>query len=217
MHPNYPFMQNQYGLNPYGPYSYYDYQRTYPNNAISEERQQTVRGQATWTYGGQVTQCGIHWSINEYMTAAVGRNSPYRCGQTLKIKNLSSATPREILVTVVDQVASYPANKINLQRRAFEALGANPDVGIIEIEIIPSPRLEEEKWGKYLLEVTQTAYPGYKVTEYNTIEKVKMSDKQKKETYEFLLNSPQGKLKIQGNVIYNPATNRVISFDLKEV
>ncbi|WP_114915884.1 DUF3889 domain-containing protein [Oceanobacillus zhaokaii] len=217
MYPNYPFMQNgnQYAGNQYVPYSYYKYQQTYP--AYREDRQQAVRGQATWTYGGQVTQCGIHWSINEYMTAAVGRNSPYRCGQTLKIKNLSSATPREILVTVVDQVVSYPANKINLQRRAFEALGANPDAGIIEIEITPSPKLEEEKWGKYLLEVAQAAYPGYKVTEYKTIEKVNLSGKQRKEVYEFLLDSPQGKLKIRGNVIYNPATDRVISFDLKEV
>jgi len=183
----------------------------------ADDRQQIVRGQATWTDGGQVTHCGIHWSINEYMTAAVGRNSPYKCGQTLKIKNLSQSSQKEIIVTVVDQVAGYPANKINLQKRAFEALGAKPEVGIINIEITPTPDLEQEKWGKYLLEVALTAYPGYNVTEYNTTEKVMLSAAQTKETYEYLLESPQGKLKVQGNVIYNPETDRVISFDLKEV
>ena len=196
---------------------YYYYNRSYPFYSYDTMRQQPVRGQATWTEGGPVTLCGIPWSDNEYMTAAVGKNSPYQCGQTIKIRNLSTPGSREVLVTVVDQVAGYPANKISLHRRAFAALGVNSDVGVIDIEIIPSPELEQEKWGKYLLGVTQTAYPGYNVTEYQTISKTEVSPEQTKETYEFILQSPQERIKVRGSVIYNPQTDRIISFDLQEV
>lgn len=180
-------------------------------------RQQPTKGQATWTDGGQVTQCGIPWSTNEYMTAAVGTNTPYQCGQILKIRNLDSPTQREILVKVVDQVPNYPATKINLHRRAFTALGADPSVGVININIVSSPEVEEEEWGKYLLEVTQAAYPGYRVTDYRFIESTNMSPTQTKRTYEFNLHNAQGMLKVRGNVIYNPTTKRVISFDIFEV
>ncbi|WBX81582.1 hypothetical protein PD280_07775 [Virgibacillus salarius] len=78
-HPAYPFTQAPY-------YSYSDIYTAPPYN---QDRQQPVSGQATWTDGGQITQCGIPWSDNLYMTAAVGENSPYQCGQTLKIRNLS--------------------------------------------------------------------------------------------------------------------------------
>jgi hypothetical protein len=103
------------------------------------------------------------------MTAAVGVNTPYQCGQALKITY--PPTQRVLVVTVVDRVPDYPPNRINLHRKVFEALGANPDLGIINVEITPSPELEQERWGKYLLEVTQSAYPTYNVTEYRTVGK----------------------------------------------
>lgn len=225
MYSNYGFRPNQiqHGFNPM--YSnqnvYYPnyYGQIYPPTHYPTylDRQQPIRGQATWTDGGQVTQCGIPWSRNRYMTAAVGINSPYKCGQSLKIRNLSTPGSREIIVTVVDQVAGYPANKINLHRRAFQALGANPDLGVMNIMIIPSPELEQEKWGKYLLEVAQTAYPGSNIIEYRSLGKSQLSPERTKETYEFILQSPRERITVQGNVIYNPQTDRVVSFDLVEV
>ncbi|WP_099158229.1 DUF3889 domain-containing protein [Virgibacillus ndiopensis] len=208
----YPYVYSPYYFQ--NPHATYDRNYPYYNNYL--DRQQPVRGQATWTEGGQVTKCGIPWSSNQYMTVAVGENSPYQCGQTLKITNLTTPT-RDILVTVVDQVPSYPANKINLHRKAFEALGANTSQGVINVEISPSPELEQEKWGKYLLEVTQTAYPNYNVTEYNKIGETQLSSNQTQETYEYVLQSSQERIKVQGTVIYNPNTDRIISFDIKEV
>lgn len=212
----YPYVNGTYSAPDYYQQPYFDYSRSYgPSSALN--RQQPIRGQATWTVGGQVTKCGIPWSKNEYLTAAVGENSPYKCGQTLKIRNLTSPGQREIIVTVVDTVAGYPANKINLHRNAFVALGANPNIGVINIEITPSPELEEERWGKYLLEVTQMAYPGYNVTDYKFTGKTQVTPTQTRETYEFILTSQQDNIRIQGNVIYNPITNRVVSLDLKEI
>jgi hypothetical protein len=197
--------------------SYYDYDRSYSLYPYDQYRQQPVRGQATWTDGGQVTKCGIPWSDNEYMTASVGTNAPYRCGQTLKIRNLSSPSQKEILVKIVDQVSSYPANKINLHRRAFLALGSNPSVGVINVEITPSPEVEQEEWGRYLLTITQAAYPSYRVTDYQFIRKSQESSTRTKQMYEFTLQSPQETIKVQANVLYDSNTNRVISFDLNEV
>lgn len=204
-----------YPINPYiYPRSIYnDVGYPYDNN----DRQQPIRGQATWTEGGQVTKCGIPWSDNEYMTAAVGEDSPYRCGDIIKIRNISAPVGREILVEVVDQVAGFPPNRINLHRRAFQALGVNPNVGVFNIEIIPYPQLELEKWGKYLMEVIQTAYPGYNITNYASLGKSEVSTSQVKETFEFILQSPQGTIRVQGNVIYNPNTDRIVSFDIKEI
>ncbi|MEC1770491.1 DUF3889 domain-containing protein [Schinkia azotoformans] len=181
------------------------------------DRQRPIRGQATWTTGGQVTKCGIPWSKNEYMTVAVGENSPYKCGQTLKIRNLTSPGQREIIVTIVDTVAGYPANKVNLHHNAFIALGANPSIGVINVEIIPSPELEKERWGKYLLEIIKTAYPTYNVTDFHFIRKTHVSPSQTKETYEYIVHSGQDNIRIQGNVVYNPNTDRVTSIDFKEI
>ncbi|KEF37460.1 Protein of unknown function (DUF3889) [Schinkia azotoformans MEV2011] len=181
------------------------------------DRQRPIRGQATWTTGGQVTKCGIPWSKNEYMTVAVGENSPYKCGQTLKIRNLTSPGQREIIVTIVDTVAGYPGNKVNLHRNAFIALGANPSIGVINVEIIPSPELEKERWGKYLLEIIKTAYPTYNVTDFHFIRKTHVSPSQTKETYEYIVHSGQDNIRIQGNVVYNPNTDRVTSIDFKEI
>ncbi|MBM4761898.1 DUF3889 domain-containing protein [Bacillus sp. B15-48] len=180
-------------------------------------RQQPIRGQASWTEGGPITKCNIPWSDNEYMTVAVGTESQYQCGQTLKVRNLSSASPREILVKVVDQVPGYPVNNLILHRRAFQALGASVNQGVINIEILPSPHVAEEEWGKYLLNLAQTAYPGYDVTDYQFVDSTQISPTQIKRTYHFLLRSPQEEIKVQGNVIYNPTTNRIVSFDLNEV
>ncbi len=203
-------------LNPNNQPFYYDY-RNVPMYPYFQYRQQPVRGQATWTDGGPITKCGIPWSDNEFMTASIGTNAPYRCGQTLKIRNLSSPNPKEILVKIVDQVQGYPANRINLHRRAFLALGSSPSVGVINVEIIPSPHLEQKEWGKYLLSITQAAYPRYHVTDYQFIRKSQVSPTQTKQIYEFILQSPQETLKVQANVIYDTQTNRVISFDLNEV
>lgn len=218
-YPNYYSYSYPIRNNPYQAYE----QQPFYNYSINDQRQlyltrqQSVRGQATWTVGGKVTKCGIPWSEDEYLTAAVGENSPYKCGQALKIRNLDSPEPMEIIVTVVDTVPGYPANKINLHRRAFVALGAKPSVGVINIEITPSPELEEEKWGKYLLEVTKMAYPSYNITDYNFVSRKPVSPTQTRETYEFILQSQQDNIKVQGNVVYNPRTDRVISIDLKEV
>ncbi|WP_085522313.1 DUF3889 domain-containing protein [Tuberibacillus sp. Marseille-P3662] len=201
---------------PYVPQPYYHVPRSYqPYPYYNMMRQQPVRGQATWTEGGQVTACGIPWSDNHYMTVAVGENTSYQCGETLKVKNLS--TQRDVLVTVVDRVQGYPANRINLHREAFEALGTSPDVGVINVEITASPEVEQQKWGKYLLEVTQTAYPNYNITDYQTVGKTQISPTQTQETYDYILQSPQEKITVRGNVVYNPNTNRIVSFDLKEV
>ncbi|WP_078550049.1 DUF3889 domain-containing protein [Litchfieldia alkalitelluris] len=205
---------NYNGYYPYYQYSYDSYYRGYP---YYETRQQPVRGQATWTEGGQVTQCGIPWSHNEFMTAAVGAETPYQCGQTLRVRNLSSPVPKDILVEVVDKVPDFPANKINLHRKAFLALGANPSVGVINVEITPSPEVKQEEWGRYLLAVAQSAYPGYNVTNYTYVGRKELAPTQIQQTYNFVLKSPQEEIRVQGNVIYNPNTNRVISFDLKEV
>jgi hypothetical protein len=226
MYSNYNYRQNVH-YNEYRPYQGYPFQqqsteyynRMYPAYPYPyqyyTERQQPIQGQATWTRGGQVTQCGIPWSHNEYMTAAVGVNSPYQCGQIIKVKY--PTTQRELLLTVVDKVSGYPPSKINIHQKAFEALGANVNMGIIDVEITPSPDLEKVQWGKYLLEVTQAAYPSYSVIEYRFVGKTEVSPTQTKETYEFILESPQEKTNIQGTVIYNPTTDRVISFDIKEV
>lgn len=206
----------KYGYEPpntNGQVPYYDNTNWYYDSL----RQQAVRGQATWTEGGQITQCGIPWSHNQYMTASVGRNSPYRCGQTLKIRNLSTPGGREVIVTVVDQDAGYQPNKINLHRKAFEALGASTNLGVINIEIIPSPKLEKEKWGKYLLEVTQAAYKGYQIIDYKLITKKEVSPGQIQETYDFILHSQHENIRVRGNVTYNRNTERIISFNIKEI
>ena len=228
MYSNYPYHpnNNEYGnrnypTNPYVQQNYYNYDRNYsPNPAApyAMERQAPVRGQATWTEGGQVTRCNIPWSQNDFMTVAVGTNTPYRCGETLKIRNLSSPDQKDIDVLIVDQVAEYPPNKINLHRTAFEALGANLNQGIINVEIIPTaPPVQEEAWATYLLGLTQMAYPGYTLTNFQAVEKTEVSPQETKETYDFNLQSPQEEITVRGNIVYNPNTNRVISFDIKEV
>ncbi|MFD2637868.1 DUF3889 domain-containing protein [Piscibacillus salipiscarius] len=178
-------------------------------------RQQVIQGQATWTEGGQVTQCNIPWSDNEYQTVAVSPRSGFQCGQSLKVRNPQNT--REVIVEVVDSVPNNPPNRINLHKRAFEALGVDPDVGVLNVEIIPSPELEEEKFGKYLIELVQVGYPGYQVTNYNFEGSEEVSSNRTREAYLYTLVSPRETIKVRGSVVYNPNTNRVISFDLSEV
>lgn len=222
MYSYYPYMPNAikfanypYQVNPYDhPIDSY---RSFPNPAYYDQRQQSVSGEATWTEGGAVTQCGIPWSSNLYMTAAVGVNSPYQCGQTLKVKNLSMPGQREVMVTVVDKVPGYPSNKINLHRRAFEALGASPSVGIIRVEITPSPELEQEKWRDYLSKVVQVAYPNYSVLSSEVVEKTNVSSTRMREIYDYALQSTQENITVRGTVVYDTETDRMITMELKEV
>lgn len=186
------------------------------SHAYYPDFRQNVRGTATWTEGGPVTKCGSEWAINEYMTVAVSTNSPYECGQTLRIKNLSVAPGHEIIATVVDKVVGFPANKINLHKKAFEALGSDPSVGVITVEITPSPELEEYKMGKFLLPVVKVSYPGYEVTDYEFVEKEKLAEDRTKETFDFIIESPEEILRVRANISYNPETERIISIDLNQ-
>ncbi|WP_010530752.1 RlpA-like double-psi beta-barrel domain-containing protein [Lentibacillus jeotgali] len=209
---------NPYFTNLY-PYAYHPYdaaqQLHYQDVMYPDFRQQFVSGQATWTEGGGLTKCGIPWSDNLYMTAAVGENSPYQCGQTLHISY--PVTGRSILVEIVDQVPGYPDNRLNVHRRVFETLGANPQQGVIDIQIAPVSQVEQQQWGRYLLEITQTAYSGYNITEYNFVNKTQESPSRTRETYEYSLQSVQETITVRASVVYNPGNNRVISLDIKEV
>ncbi|MBU9720916.1 MULTISPECIES: DUF3889 domain-containing protein [Bacillaceae] len=210
-----------------------------------DERQQPLRGQATWTEGGDVTRCGIPWSHNQYMTAAVGTNTPYRCGQTLRIRNLTSSDQREIDVIVVDQVAEYPQTKVNLHRRAFEALGADPREGIIDVQIIPgsdsgqgipigvgqTPSPGEaglpgqltngmgqvNVWGQYFIGVVQSAFPGMQVANFRSVERVEKSPELIEETFEIQLQSQQEQITVRGTINYNPVSNKVKSVEFNEI
>ncbi|KHE67923.1 RlpA-like double-psi beta-barrel domain-containing protein [Halobacillus sp. BBL2006] len=208
----YPYVTTPYLEHPYSRYPYPHY---FQHSQMHYDTRQPVRGQATWTEGGAVTQCGIPWSKNNFMTVAVGGNSPYQCGQTIKIKNVSNQ--KAVLVTVVDKVTNYPANRVNLHRKAFEALGANVETGVINVEIIGSPELEEEKWGKYLLEIVLSANPNYKVTDYSKVSKTQQAGNKTREVYKFVLKSPQETINIQGTVVYNPDTDKINSINFKEV
>src|SRR5699024_3475981 len=108
-----------YPINPYFKNMYpYDAQMLhYQDVMYPDVRQQPISGQATWTEGGQITKCGIPWSDNLYMTAAVGEDSPYQCGQTLQVNY--PVTGRSILVEVVDEVPGFSNNRLNVHRRVF--------------------------------------------------------------------------------------------------
>ncbi|WP_339215605.1 DUF3889 domain-containing protein [Ornithinibacillus sp. FSL M8-0202] len=215
-----PYMNQSSHMHQYTqyPYLYYPHSTARANQFDYVEaynRQQVIHGQATWTTGGQVTKCGIPWSTNNYMTVAVGDNSPYQCGEAIKVRN--PANGREVIVTIVDEVRGFPNNRINLHRRVFETLSVNIGQGTLNVEIIPSPELEEERWGKYLLELVQIAYRGFDVSDYRAISKTEISANRIKETFDFELHRSEEQLKIRGNVVYNPETDRVLSFNLAEV
>ncbi|MFB4162266.1 DUF3889 domain-containing protein [Alteribacillus sp. JSM 102045] len=218
--PLHPYAANPYQGQYYGAHPYFTDDRNYFGYSYGFERQQSVRGQATWTEGGEVTKCGIPWSTNDYMTAAVGEDSPYQCGQMLRVKNLSDPD-KEVTVMVVDETRGYPPNKINLHRNAFEALGANLDVGVLNVEITPVEESESDfdngRWGDYLSVITQTAFPSYYVTNFRAVGKTPLNPHQTKETYNLLLQSPQEAKQVRGNVVYHTNTNQVIAFDIQEL
>lgn len=176
-------------------------------------RQQPLIGQATWTDGGPITQCGIPWSHNQFMTVAVGQNTPYYCGQELTIRN-RTAPFREITVTVVDKVPNYPPNRVNLHRRAFTALGANPSLGVLEVDIIPSEERDTELWGRYLQNVTQTAYPDHQLVANRALAKYVINPNHTTEIYDYTLQAPEELITVRGQITYNPTTNRPVSINL---
>lgn len=181
------------------------------------EISQTIRGTATWTNGGPITKCGIPWSTNNYMTVAISPQSPYRCGQKLRIRNLSSQFPREIVVTVVDTVEGFPRNRINLHRRAFEALGAPTSIGLISVEITPiRQQVEYAKWGRLLLNLTKDAFPNYKVIDYQFVGSERISDNQVREVFDFILQSNSEKINVRATVVFNPANDKIHSITFVE-
>ncbi|ALX47896.1 hypothetical protein AOX59_04330 [Lentibacillus amyloliquefaciens] len=207
------FSENPYFKNMY-PFAYRPYESQQYNFYDPDFRQQQVSGQATWTEGGRITQCGIPWSDNLYMTAAVGENSSYQCGETLQI--IYPVTGRSVLIEVVDKVPNYPQNRLNLHRRVFEALGANPQQGVIDIQIHPISNLNQQQWGRYLLRIVQSAYSGYSVAGQTFIGKTEESPTRTEETYEYQLQSGQETITVRARAIYNPRNNRIISIDISE-
>src|SRR5699024_1833617 len=60
---NYPYRDHPYMPQHQQAYDYYNpFYPADPGGTL--ERQQSFRGQPTWTEGGQVTECGIPWSNN---------------------------------------------------------------------------------------------------------------------------------------------------------
>ncbi|MFD1849888.1 RlpA-like double-psi beta-barrel domain-containing protein [Oceanobacillus bengalensis] len=201
-------------------YPYNPYMNNYRNNDPyfnSFEHRQTITGQATWTEGGQVTKCNIPWSDYNQMTAAVGEDSPFRCGQIIKVRNLSAPVGREVFVKIVDEVQGYPINRINLHRAAFAALGINPSVGVINVEMTPLSNEQEKNWADYFISVVETAFPAYTVSNYEHVGKSGGSSSQTKDSYEFMLESPQGSKHIAGDLVYDANTNDVISLLIRQV
>ncbi|WP_416150439.1 RlpA-like double-psi beta-barrel domain-containing protein [Salipaludibacillus sp. HK11] len=209
-----------YPANFYSEHPYSNANRSYPvypNDAMGQlDRQQAIRGQASWTEGGTVTRCDIPWSQNQYMTVGVGVESPYRCGETLYVRNLRIPGQSPVAVTVVDQVPGYQQDKINLHRVAFEALGANLDEGIIDVEIIIANEVEEDEdtWGSFLQGIVQTAYSEYTITNEQLVEQIEVTADRVREIYEFTLQSTEEEITVKGQVVFNPNTNRLISFDV---
>ncbi|HLR79368.1 MAG TPA: DUF3889 domain-containing protein [Bacillota bacterium] len=209
----YAYRSNPYPLSPIHMPYYYGCP-SYAMHPSRSYREQPVRGQATWTEGGKVTKCGIPWSDQKYMTVAVGDTAPYKCGETLRIRNLSMPGGREIVVKVVDQVEGYPANKVNLHRRAFEALGAPLDLGVIDVEIVPTNMSDQDRWEDLLLTTAQTMYPNYRVIDYRSIGNQQFFTPHVEETYEFILESESNQLSVRGKIMYNPETEQLFSLEL---
>ncbi|SFD77697.1 rare lipoprotein A [Lentibacillus persicus] len=207
------FSENPYFKNMY-PFAYKPYDGVQYNTHETDLRQQSISGQATWTEGGRITKCGIPWSDNLYMTTAVGENTSYQCGETLQI--IYPVTGRSILVEVVDKVPNYPENRLNVHRRVFETLGANPQQGVIDIQIRPVSSLEQQQWGSYLQRIVQNAYGSYQITGQSFIGKTE-DDGRMIETYEYQLQSAQESIVVRARAIYNPHNNRILSIDITEV
>lgn len=197
-------------------YSYPGYITSYQNDNQGIINQTSVKGKATWTEGGKTTKCGTPWSVNNYMTTAVAVNSPYKCGQTLKVTNLSVATPEEITVTVVDTVEDFPLNYLNLHKRAFEALGSPASVGVINIEVTPVRSKEYEKWSRLLISLLKNAYPKYRVIDFEFIGSENISENQTRDTFDYILQSNQMKKRVRIHITFNPKTDQIIAINFEE-
>ncbi|MFA9455676.1 RlpA-like double-psi beta-barrel domain-containing protein [Halalkalibacter sp. AB-rgal2] len=206
----YPVVQYEPMRHSYSPY------RHLPQHQFSNSwREQTISGDATWTNGGPTTQCGLPWTMNQSMTAAVSEQSTYRCGDTLRVRNRNNQ--RELTVIIVDTVPNFPSNRINLHRQAFEALGAQLDEGLIPVDITSITPIEEDPWSPYLQRIVQSAFPNYQIINEELMEEEAIDTSHVRRTYELMLQSPQESIRVQAKVNYNPTTNRVISFDLQEL
>jgi len=207
---NHFYQRHSYEGNPY--YWQFDQDGTDPVHFYPEERQKVVRGQATWTEGGQYTKCGIPWSYNGFMTGAVGENSPYRCGEVIQVS--SPETGKAIHVTVVDEVQGYPSNKINLHRRAFEALGANLDVGILDVQIVPGSTGEDGRLEEKLEEVVRFVYPNATIRSYQPIDRKLTEVRDIQEKSDFVLEVNGKKRTVRGEMTYQPESGEVVSIHL---
>lgn len=203
-------LRHPYGGNPY----YWEPYHAGINQAqpYPEVRQGAERGQATWTEGGQYTKCGIPWSHNEFMTVAVGENSPYRCGKIMKVS--SPETGREIYVTVVDEVQGYPANRINLHRRAFEALGVNLDAGVLEVQVAPASSGDPGNMARKLEEVVRLAFPNASIRSYQPIDRRTTEAGNAQERSDFIIEVNGQRKTVRGEIIYHPGTEEMISMNL---
>lgn len=134
-----PYYNYQHPYVPYRAQQYYHYDPSYYYQHMPYWflQRDAILGKANWTWGGMPTKCEIPWKTNNHMTVAVGEKSPFKCGQKLKVKNISFIPHREVIVTVVDQVKTNQPNQLTLHRKAFEALDVSPTVGVINVEITP--------------------------------------------------------------------------------
>ncbi|WEG11043.1 RlpA-like double-psi beta-barrel domain-containing protein [Pullulanibacillus sp. KACC 23026] len=217
MNSNDPYYSN---VNPYEVSPYQDETNFVQQQSSTMEREKPVKGEATWTDGGSITKCNIPWSDNHYMTAGVGTNSPYKCGEMLHVKNLSNQ--KEINVIVVDEISSNHPKRITLHRKAFEALGAKLEEGLIHIEIVPvsksaSHTTGRSEWVNYLVNVTRAAFPHYIVKGYRPIEERQYTPSHIQESFDFFLQSQSGTKFVRGTVLFDVTSNQVLSVDLKEL
>ncbi|GIO25930.1 RlpA-like double-psi beta-barrel domain-containing protein [Ornithinibacillus bavariensis] len=199
-----------YGYYPYPVYPVPAYRVPEP---IPTDEIQRISGEATWTMGGESTQCGFSWSTNNYMTVAVGNNSPYTCGQRIRVRNPENG--KAINATVVDTVHGFPNNRINLHRRAFEALGANPNQGILHIEIEPVRDEEEGRKGEYLQEIVQTAFSQANVRGYDFLGKTEDTSSFVTENYNFFVQTNEGDYSVRGTVSFHPESDQIAALKLE--
>ncbi|MDQ0159353.1 RlpA-like double-psi beta-barrel domain-containing protein [Alkalibacillus salilacus] len=175
---------------------------------------ETISGDTTWTEGGSVTKCNLAWSDMNHMTTAVSADSPYTCGQLLNVK--FEDTGKEVTVKVVDTVAGYPPNRLNLHRKAFEALGANLDWGIIPIRISVVPTDGNGQLRDVLWNVLGQTYPGATIKNSQWQGEENVSGGYRKESYLFTLGTSEGDITVRGDVVFHPNTKRIRSINLTE-
>ncbi|MET3684327.1 rare lipoprotein A [Alkalibacillus flavidus] len=180
-----------------------------------EHEDGSVAGDATWTEGGEVTKCNLSWSDMNNMTTAVSPNSPYQCGDLLKVTYLE--TGQSITVKVVDSVSGYPKNRLNLHRQAFQALGANLDLGVIPVVISRVSASNGSRYEQMLMNMMQAAFPNARMKQSRQTNKEQMSGGRMKETYEMVLETEVSDVTMQGDVVYHPTSQQVQSIHFKRL